>query len=736
MLLPGTQMHILTFIFSCVEIVVLFYLIIYRIARPDDFKTNLNIGLITLLIIYNITGGLLPDEHLPGSIFLQETIAYATGFIAPCYFPFYVYKGFDLKKMHFHAYRGVYLCLILPFAVFVVVYAITGNLETANNILVIPVLYAIWVIIDLRKALRFKYQKNYSSREAKEERTVLYLSLTPWVGLPVIIFFNLGQAIEVTVTNAGFLLLFALQLKNHITQLRNEHKQLVESENRLLNWNTSLQREVEKRTYELQKANEQRATNFVNLAHEMKTPLTLMNNYFDEYLQQHGSTPELNIVKNGLNKLTTDITNLFDIERFNRDMTVYNHQQIICFNEFLCENLQLFQALAKRRGLQIQSVIKEGIYIKADPSALNRIINNLLDNAIKFSGDGNIVLVSLETNAGNAQFAVKDYGAGVPAEYVKRIFNPYYQINNAKKKNNQGMGLGLPIVKMVVESLGGNIKVESNPQVEPGATFTVTIPLTTKGDADQVITHYVEGISYSLEEPRADFEIVMNQGKSTILLVEDNVSMANYLFSRLKEKYNVFVAFNGSDALKKITDEQFPIPDLIITDIMMDKMDGMAFAKVLNQNTAFKHIPVIFLSAKSTQTDRIAALQIGAVDFLQKPFSINELQVKIGSILNTIANQKKALLNSALKTLAVIEQDGQQEPGGSEENKFDTNTRRFKLTPQEKNIAQLIFDEGLKSKEIAARLFISERTVTKHLQNIYEKLGVSSRVELIKKLDA
>src|ERR1700675_1487722 len=115
MLLPGTQMHIVTFIFVCIEIVIFFYLVIYRLARPDDKKAYLNIVLIFLLITYNVTGGLLPDPNLPGSFFIQMAIAYGTGFITPCYFPYYVYKAFGLEKMKFHAYKGVYLFLILPY---------------------------------------------------------------------------------------------------------------------------------------------------------------------------------------------------------------------------------------------------------------------------------------------------------------------------------------------------------------------------------------------------------------------------------------------------------------------------------------------------------------------------------------------------------------------------------------------------------------------------------------------
>ncbi|MEJ7736956.1 MAG: hypothetical protein WKF97_05980 [Chitinophagaceae bacterium] len=140
-----------------IEIVIFFYLIIYKLARPDDKITFLNIILIFLLITYNITGGLLPDPNMPGSFFTQEAIAYATGFITPCYFPYYVYKAFGLEKMKFHACKGVYFFLIIPYIIFVIVFAISDNLTTAQNVLILPELYALWVIYTLIKAIKHKY---------------------------------------------------------------------------------------------------------------------------------------------------------------------------------------------------------------------------------------------------------------------------------------------------------------------------------------------------------------------------------------------------------------------------------------------------------------------------------------------------------------------------------------------------------------------------------------------------
>lgn len=253
MLVPGTQMHWATLAFVCLELLIVFYLILYRAARPDDRAALLNIILLLLLITYNVTGGLLPDPNLPGSFFTQNCIAYATGFITPCYFPYYVYKGFGLKKMWFHAYRGVYFCLVLPYLIFVTVFAITGNLEDAKNILIVPMLYALWVLYSLMKAIRYKYHNDFSSQQSKVEIIVLFLSLSPWVGLPIIAYYDFNQTAEVATTNTGFLLVMTLHLYRNVAQLKFEHKRLLESEEKLSTYDERLKQEIEKYALEREK---------------------------------------------------------------------------------------------------------------------------------------------------------------------------------------------------------------------------------------------------------------------------------------------------------------------------------------------------------------------------------------------------------------------------------------------------------------------------------------------------
>lgn len=257
MLFPGTEMHMVTFFFICMEVVIMLYLCIYRYSRPYDPTTRLDIFLIAFLIIYNVTGGLLPDPKLPGSFFVQNAVAYGTGFLAPSFFPFYVYKVFDLKKMKFHARYGVFLFLIVPYTSFVIVFYLTDSIDIAKNILIVPVMYAIWVLVSVTIAIRQKYNGYINTSESREEIIVLILCLFPWMGLPFIAYFDINQAIEAVTTNTGFLLLLGLHLKRHVMQIRFEHERLIKSENKLRNWNEHLKLEVERRTRELEQLNKE-----------------------------------------------------------------------------------------------------------------------------------------------------------------------------------------------------------------------------------------------------------------------------------------------------------------------------------------------------------------------------------------------------------------------------------------------------------------------------------------------
>jgi signal transduction histidine kinase/DNA-binding NarL/FixJ family response regulator len=727
MLLPGTQMHIITFIFVCIEIVIFFYLVIYRLARPDDKTAVLNIVLIFLLITYNVTGGLLPDTNLPSSIFIQEVIAYGTGFITPCFFPYYVYNAFGLEKMKFHIYKGVFLFLMLPYFLFVIVFAVTNNLEMAKNILVLPVLYALWIIYSLANAIKYKYGNIFSSKESKEEVAVLFFSIIPWIGLPVVSYFDLSQTVEASITNPGFLFLLALQVNRHIKQFRTEHQRLIDSELCLLNWNANLQNEVDKRTKELEIISEQKTNTFVNLAHETKTPLTLISNYLEEYISKNNPSEELDIVKRNLDKLSSDIVNLFDLEKFNKGFAFYNHKLVCNFSEILKDSVILFKQY--RSGIEIKSIIADNIFIHADPLSINRIVNNIVENSIKFSDSHSIIEVTLKSEGDAFQFSVKDYGSGIPLDVQGKIFEPYYQIASPKK-SSQGMGLGLPIVKKIIDDLNGNIDVISNPKIAPGTEILITLNQYTLVTNETFISKVVpKTVAVTKEELKID-EGFFDEEKQTILVVEDHITMLNYLFKKLSEKYNTCAALNGSDALKKLKELE-TLPDLIITDVMMDKLDGYDFANIISKSSAYSHIPFIFLSSKAALNDKLQGLKMGAIDYVPKPFSISELLQKIETILSYAGKQKRTVWN---KAFGAINSNNNHPGRGLSSETFKQNCDLYQLTVREKDIAKLIC-QGHKYKHISESLFIAERTVTKHAQNIFEKTQVSNKIELIKKLE-
>ncbi|MDD2380857.1 MAG: hybrid sensor histidine kinase/response regulator, partial [Mariniphaga sp.] len=582
MLVFGTQMHIVTFLFVSVEIVILFYLIIIRLARPADKTVLLNIVLIFLLLVYNISSGLLPDPKLPGSQFSQLAIAYSAGFITPCYFPYYVYNAFNLERLKFQAYVGVYLFLVIPLIIFVAVFAWTKDLKVAQNVFIIPLLYGFWIIYLLFRSIRHKYNNNLNSTESKQELIVLLLSISPWVSLPVIDVLNLGQVTETSITNFGFLLLFSLQVKRNIMQFRIDHEKLIDSENKLRDLNTNLQQEVMKRTKELEEANQLKTRNFINLVHETKTPLTLIKNYLDEYINKYGSAEELEIIKSGIDKLAEDVINLFDIERFSKGIDVYRHNKISNFSEILNKSLPLFKYYCDKQSISLQIFIEKDLLIKADPNAINRIVNNIIENAIKFTKSGGKIVISLSQVNDKIMFSVQDDGVGIPISQHKKIFEPYYQIGN-KNTSLQGMGLGLPIVKKVIDSLDGKIVIESNPRQGPGKKVVITLA---KHDLNTEETPV-----QSANEPKASYyqlsdfktdDSEYSPGRYTILIVEDNKAMLNFLVMKLRGKYNIYTALNGAEGITKL--RELPVvPDLILSDIMMDKMDGFSFAKIISE---------------------------------------------------------------------------------------------------------------------------------------------------------
>jgi signal transduction histidine kinase/DNA-binding NarL/FixJ family response regulator len=728
MFFAGTKMHIVTFGITAFEMVMLVIQVIYFLERPGDKRRLWYLILLVLLIFYNVCSGLFPDANIPIPLTVQTIIAYLVGFTMSMYVVYYFYRVFELRHLKFFVTYGLILFLFVPFIfLFVVPYLLTGNSTLSSKLtVVIPFFYGLSFIYCTSRALVKKF--NEARVEGRtlndplyEHAIVAYISMLCWASLPVIVFFGDFQVLEHSVTNAGFMLMTIIYVRSAISGSRKEYATLLKSQQHLKDLNANLHEKVKERTKTLEDLNEQRTNTFINLAHETKTPLTLINNYLQEHIKKNGETEELNILKQNIQRLTSDMTNFFDVERINKGFLIYDHSHASDFTALLKCKLSMFELPAQKKGIVIDKKITENVIVQGNPSALDRIINNIVENAIRYTPEGGVIVASLFRDAGQVTLSISDSGRGIPEELQKKVFEPYFQLGD-KRRNHEGMGMGLSIVKKVIDDLKGTIQLIS----EEGKGTTVLIKLKTyHGGVSPGVVVTSDDISLA-DQTQVISDRIVDQHRPCIMLIEDNGAMLTYLTKKLSDHYNLAIARNGSEALCKL--KTLSRLDLIISDIMMNQIDGIEVCKILSRNQRLSHIPLIFLSAKCTAKDKALGLKAGAIDFLEKPFNIEQLLVKVESILAFTTRQRVAIARNDLS--AITAEDFQTAPDTSP---FELNCKRFKLSAREVEIVGLIM-KGLPYKQIAEQLFISVKTVNAHAKNIFDKCQVNCKVELINRL--
>ncbi|MBN1409852.1 MAG: response regulator [Spirochaetales bacterium] len=489
-------------------------------------------------------------------------------------------------------------------------------------------------------------------------------------------------------------------------------------------YSNDLEIKVKQRTAQLQEANEQKTNFFINLAHETKTPITIISNYLEQDIRKRGMSEEIRIMEQNLYKLKNDIHNFLDIEKLHKGQVFYDHNMVVDLSRIIREKVLLFKEITDKKTISLHENIGDKLFAKMDPAALDRIVNNLLDNAIKFTGPAGRITVSLKQVSDTLIFSVKDTGMGMDQEKVKNIFEPYYQISR-KKRNIEGIGVGLSIVKKIIDDVKGTVAVHSEP--EKGTEIVISLPAHHPASADAPVNEIT-----SPEPPNKPVWIQLKPenyrpDQYSLLVVEDNMYMLYYLQLNLMDDYNVFYAKNGSQALKKI--RSIPKPDMIISDIMMDTMDGYEFYKTLLQLEMYAYIPFIFLTAKFHPDTMLKGLAMGAVDFIQKPFSIIELKAKLASHLQIKHAQYESNIHEMENKISLALRSLEAE-NRARCFKFNSICHEHHITPREKEIIELLV-QGDEYREIASALHISLNTIKPYIRNIYRKLNVESKYELV-----
>ncbi|WP_449030924.1 substrate-binding domain-containing protein [Prevotella melaninogenica] len=389
-----------------------------------------------------------------------------------------------------------------------------------------------------------------------------------------------------------------------------------------------------------EEANKAKLQFFTNISHELRTPLTLIAdpvNYIihDDNLNSQQRSM-LQIVQRNVLVLTQLVSEILDFRK------VQNGKMELRLSDFnLAESMKqwimLFSASAQKKHIVISMDAPDTIMLRADQDKIERICYNLLSNALKYTSEGGEITLTAKEENGRVMISVADNGCGISSDELPYIFDRFYQAKNA----GRGTGIGLAIVKAFTELHHGEVSATS---IEgKGSTFTIHIPVRQKGEVTNQPTEKIE----QLVEP-SSAEEVPNQArhideliqpyqtdKPEVLIIDDNIDIRTYLRSVLSEKYNVSEAADGKAGLelaRKI------VPDIVLSDIMMPVMDGLAFCQQLKTDKAISHIPVILLTARSLDEQRAEGYEHGADAYLSKPFS---LRLLLSRIDNLIESRKK-----------------------------------------------------------------------------------------------
>ncbi|MCG8570682.1 MAG: response regulator [Spirochaetes bacterium] len=475
----------------------------------------------------------------------------------------------------------------------------------------------------------------------------------------------------------------------------------------------NLEIQVKERTKELEQEKNLKTTFFINIAHEIKTPITLIKNFFEKYIRKMKKIDDdLIPVQTNINILSHTIQNFLTQETLNRGEIYYDHEQIINISDFFNNTLPLFKIMANKKEILIDSAIEQNLFTTADPIAINQIINNLIENAIKYTNQLGKINIILKSRNQKIFLDIKDTGIGMKKEQLKHIFNPYYQIKQ-EKQNIQGIGMGLSIVKGLLDQINGQIKIKS----QSGEGTHITIILNSADSAEK-LKESSYTVSETIIQANHSNSKKIDKNKKTILIVEDNHSMSEFISSLFIINYNILSASNGIEAIGLLNAFH---ADLIISDIMMDQMDGFSLVSLLKKEKAHLLIPVIFLTAKSTLEDKIKGLELGAIDYIEKPFNANELIFKV-------KNQFK-LMDLITQNVHLHIKDEFSE---IDLDQFYQKCQEHKLSEREIEVLQLMKFEKLSNKKIAERLDISVKSVETYLYNrIAIKIGLFSKKEIL-----
>ncbi len=377
---------------------------------------------------------------------------------------------------------------------------------------------------------------------------------------------------------------------------------------------------------------------FTNIAHEIRTPLSLIKAPLEEVISSgeggNETKQNLSIIQKNSNRLSALINQLLDFRKMDSTEFILHPEKINLY-DYMFELCERFKKTAQSQGKEfiLNLPPDKNIMTVSDADALTKIIGNLMTNAIKFSKSK--IIITLEVVNDSFKVNVEDDGKGIPDEFKELIFDPFYQVAGNEEK--QGTGLGLSLARKMAQAINGTITVEN-----AGLSGTIFSFIFRGLELEEVQRNEINA-----DEPAANTATTetLNKNKHSVLVVDDNPDITAFIRNCLQSEYQIETASNASTAMELLEGNGF---DLIITDIMMPDIDGISFTKRIKGDVNYSHIPIILLSAKTENAVKVEGLRSGAEVFIEKPFSVPVLKAQLITLLENRKTMLEAFNRSPL----------------------------------------------------------------------------------------
>ncbi|MDT0688767.1 two-component regulator propeller domain-containing protein [Salegentibacter sp. F188] len=480
--------------------------------------------------------------------------------------------------------------------------------------------------------------------------------------------------------------------------------------------------------------NEAKLQFLTNISHDIKTPISLITNPLKKLILTDDNDKRqksYRIMQRNSDRILQLIDQLIDARKLDKGQIELKFRQVELIS-FIQDIYSLFEDQVNEKNLRVKFCSEvEELNVWIDPKHFDKIIQNVLSNAVKFSPENGLIKILITTkNLGIAaaqsgtkyfHIIVKDDGVGINESEIEKIFERFYQVNN-KLSRSEGTGIGLHLTRSIAKLHYGTIYARNN-RTGVGCKFIISIPLGRKHLKPEEIEHKVEQketfkpekkklISKNLKDEGDSH--TNNKNKPTIMVIDDNQDVRNYICQELQLQYNIISASNGKAALPIALKEN---PDLIVSDIVMPQMNGIKFCRKVKNNIKLNHIPIILLTGKTDDETKLKGLDIGADAYLAKPFNIEILKKTIKSLVRN----RKILKNSF---------------GGHQTH--NDKIEKVQMKSADEKLIQRFMDvvsENLNSTDLNVEMIAQELGISRvHLYRKLKQLTNQSARELIRNI--